>query len=186
MFTTLIGTNWWNLGMAGKLPEFLCPPECVGTLDYVGLDYYWGVPSVWPSQLRRLSAAAECRYGSAPVWPSVLRTLLDEAHEQFPDKSIIVIENGCVTSADGFSRARYLEAHIREVSEARAKGVPVDAYLCWSITSNREWGLPFDDNSDFGLYHIDLDRDPELQRVPTEASTRYAELIKQYGSTRSP
>jgi beta-glucosidase/6-phospho-beta-glucosidase/beta-galactosidase/ABC-type amino acid transport substrate-binding protein len=179
MFTTLVGTNWWNLGMAGKLPDFLCPPECAGTFDYVGLDYYWGVPSVWPSQLRRLSAAAECRYGNAPVWPGVLSTLLDEAHRQFPDKPIIVIENGCVTSADGFSRARYLEAHIREVIDARNKGVPVEAYLCWSITSNREWGLPFDDNSDFGLYHIDLDRDPELKRVPTEASKKYADLIRE-------
>lgn len=177
MFTTLVGTNWWNLGMAGKLPHFLCPPQCVGTLDFVGLDYYWGVPSVWPSQLRRLSAAAECRYGSAPVWPSILRAILNEAHEAFPGKPIVVIENGCVTSADGFSRSRYLEAHIREVMKSRESGVPIEAYLCWSITSNREWGLPFDDNSDFGLYHIDLDRDPQLKRVPTDAAARYAEII---------
>jgi beta-glucosidase/6-phospho-beta-glucosidase/beta-galactosidase len=113
----------------------------------------------------------------APVWPGVLRSLLREAEQQFPGKPIIVIENGCVTSADGFTRARYLEAHIDEVLRARGEGVPIAAYLCWSITSNREWGLPFDDNSDFGLYHIDLDRDPELKRVPTDASRTYAELI---------
>jgi beta-glucosidase/6-phospho-beta-glucosidase/beta-galactosidase/ABC-type amino acid transport substrate-binding protein len=177
MFSTLVGTDWWNLGMAGKLPEFLCPRECVGALDYVGIDYYWGVPSIWPAQLKRLSAAAECRYGMAPVWPGVLRSLLREAEQQFPGKPIIVIENGCVTSADGFTRARYLEAHIDEVLRARGEGVPIAAYLCWSITSNREWGLPFDDNSDFGLYHIDLDRDPDLKRVPTDASRTYAELI---------
>jgi beta-glucosidase/6-phospho-beta-glucosidase/beta-galactosidase/ABC-type amino acid transport substrate-binding protein len=177
MFTTLIGTNWWNLGMAGELPGFLCPRECVGSLDYVGLDYYWGVPSVWPAQLKRLGAAAECRYGSAPVWPGVLRTILRNAQKRFPGKPIIVIENGCVTSADGFTRAKYLEAHINEVLEARNNGAPIEAYLCWSITSNREWGLPFDDNSDFGLYHIDLDRDPELKRVPTEASAKYGEII---------
>jgi beta-glucosidase/6-phospho-beta-glucosidase/beta-galactosidase len=132
---------------------------------------------VWPTQLKRLSAAAECRYGSAPVWPGVLRTILHNAQKRFPGKPIIVIENGCVTSADGFTRAKYLEAHIKEVLEARESGVPIEAYLCWSITSNREWGLPFDDNSDFGLYHIDLDRDPELKRVPTDASRTYAELI---------
>jgi ABC-type amino acid transport substrate-binding protein len=177
MFSTLIGTNWWNLGMAGELPEFLCPRECVGTLDYVGLDYYWGVPSIWPTQLRRLSAAAECRYGMAPVWPGVLRAILKEAHKRFPGKPIVVVENGCVTSADGFTRAKYLDAHLREVRQAYEDGVPVDAYLCWSITSNREWGLPFDDNSDFGLYHIDLDRDPDLKRVPTDAAARYAEII---------
>lgn len=185
MFSTLIGTNWWNLGMAGKLPEFLCPPQCVGTLDYVGLDYYWGVPSIWPSQLRRLSAAAECRYAMAPVWPDELKNILQEACEQFPGKPLIIIENGCVTTADGFSRAKYLEAHIKQVDRALEKGLPIEAYLCWSITSNREWGLPFDDNSDFGLYHIDLDRDPELKRVPTEASARYSDIIRAHKTVSS-
>ncbi len=179
MFGTLLGTNWWNLGLSGKLPPFLCPPQCIGALDYVGLDYYWGVPSFWPGELHRLAAAAECRYATAPVWPNVLDEILREAQTQFPGKPIIVIENGCVTSADGFSRANYLDAHIREVERALRRGVPIEAYLCWSITSNREWGLPFDDNSDFGLYHIDLDRDPNLLRLPTEASARYAQIIAQ-------
>jgi ABC-type amino acid transport substrate-binding protein len=177
IFGTLLGTNWWNLGMAGKLPEFLCPRECVATLDYVGLDYYWGVPSFWPGELHRLSAAADFRYGGAPVWPDALEMILRETHQDFPGKPIIIIENGCVASADGFTRARYVEAHIRQVLRAVERGVPVEAYLCWSITSNREWGLHFDDDSDFGLYHIDLDTDPGLQRKATEASSAYARLI---------
>ncbi len=177
MFGTLLGTNWWNLGMAGKLPAFLCPPDCAGALDYVGLDYYWGVPAFWPGQLHRLSAAAEFHYASAPVWPSALETILGEHAEAFPGKPIIVIENGCVVSADGFTRAKYLEAHVREVRRAIEHGVPVIAYLCWSITSNREWGLHFDENSDFGLFYIDLDNDPDLKRVPTESSAAYAQLI---------
>jgi beta-glucosidase/6-phospho-beta-glucosidase/beta-galactosidase/ABC-type amino acid transport substrate-binding protein len=180
IFSTLLGTNWWNLGMAGKLPAFLCPAECVGTLDYVGLDYYWGVPSIWPAQLQSLSAAADFRYGSAPVWPSALETILREQAQVFPGKPIIVVENGCVTSASGFTRAKYLEAHIQQVERAVQQGVPVEAYLCWSITSNREWGLHFDDNSDFGLYHIDLDNDPELKRMPTESSETYARLISEH------
>lgn len=177
MFGTMLGTNWWNLGMAGKLPAFLCPAECVGTLDYVGLDYYWGVPSMWPGELHRLSAAADFRYANAPVWPGALSGILREAAAEFPGKPIIVVENGCVTSADGFSRAKYVEAHVAEVRQAVEKGIPVDAYLCWSITSNREWGLHFDDNSDFGLYHIDLDTDPALRRQETDASRAYAKLI---------
>jgi beta-glucosidase/6-phospho-beta-glucosidase/beta-galactosidase/ABC-type amino acid transport substrate-binding protein len=177
IFGTLLGTNWWNLGMAGKLPEFLCPRECAGTLDYVGIDYYWGAPSFWPGELHRLSAAAEFKYGSAPVWPGALEVILREQAREFPGKPIIVIENGCVTSADGYTRSRYLEAHVREVRRAVEHGIPVVAYLCWSITSNREWGLHFDDDSDFGLYHIDLDTDPKLERKPTDASAAYARLI---------
>jgi hypothetical protein len=177
IFSTLLGTNWWNLGMAGKLPSFLCPTECIGTLDYVGLDYYWGVPAFWPGELQRLSAAADFRYGSAPVWPGALEMILREQARVFSGKPIIVIENGCVTSADGFTRAKYLEAHIEQVQRAVQHGVPVEAYVCWSITSNREWGLHFDDNSDFGLYHIDLDNDPDLKRIPTDSSEMYARLI---------
>ncbi len=177
IFSTLLGTNWWNLGMAGKLPEFLCPRECVATLDYVGLDYYWGLPSFWPNELHRLDAASDFNYANAPVWPSGLNTIVSEAARQFPGKPIIVIENGCVGRASGIARADYLKAHVKEVRKAVAAGAPVEAYLCWSITSNREWGLPFNDASDFGLYHIDLDSDPELKRVPTDSSRAYASLI---------
>jgi beta-glucosidase/6-phospho-beta-glucosidase/beta-galactosidase/ABC-type amino acid transport substrate-binding protein len=177
VFGTLLGTNWWNLGLAGKLPEFLCPRECVGTIDYVGLDYYWGVPAFWPQELHRLSSASDFEYANAPVWPDALEMIIGEAERDFPGKPIIVIENGCVTRVPGFSRADYLKAHVAQVRKAVARGAPVEAYICWSITSNREWGLKFDDNSDFGLYHIDLDTDPDLKRTPTDSSRTYAELI---------
>lgn len=177
IFATILGTNWWNLGMAGRLAPFLCPEECVGTLDYVGLDYYWGIPSLRPAQLERLFAAAECRYGSAPVWPNILYDILREQNEDFPGKRIVVIENGCVTSADDVSRAEYIARHVENVQRAVDAGLPVDAYLCWSITSNREWGLSFNDSSDFGLYHIELDTDPDLKRTPTASSERYREII---------
>jgi beta-glucosidase/6-phospho-beta-glucosidase/beta-galactosidase len=133
--------------------------------------------------LHRLSAAADFKYGSAPVWPGALERILREQAQAFPGKPIIVIENGCVTSADGFTRAKYLEAHIQQVERAVQHGVPVEAYLCWSITSNREWGLHFDDNSDFGLYHIDLDHDPDLKRIPTESSETYARVVRNSAGT---
>lgn len=177
MFATILGTNWWNLGMRGRLAPFLCPPEAIGSLDYVGVDYYWGVPSLLPSQLKRLVAAADSSYGNAPVWPDVLYYLLREQQADFPGKPIIVIENGCVTTADNVTRADYIARHLRQVQRAVSEGVPVAAYLCWSITSNREWGLTFDNNSDFGLYHIDLDTDPNLSRTPTPASELYKQII---------
>jgi beta-glucosidase/6-phospho-beta-glucosidase/beta-galactosidase/ABC-type amino acid transport substrate-binding protein len=182
LFTTLLGANWWNLGLAGKLPEFLCPRECIGALDYVGLDYYWGVSSFWPRELHRLSAAADFEYANAPVWPNALDMIIAEIERDFPGKPIIIIESGCVTHVPGFSRADYLKAHVAQVRKAVARGAAVEAYLCWSITSNREWGLPFDDGSDFGLYHIDLDTDPTLTRKPTDSSQTYAALIAEVGN----
>ena len=76
------------------------------------------------------------------------------------------------------SRANYLSAHLREVQRACAAGIPVKAYVCWSITTNREWGLPLGVDSDFGLYHIDLDSDPTLTRIRTPAADTYAAIIR--------
>jgi beta-glucosidase/6-phospho-beta-glucosidase/beta-galactosidase len=95
----------------------------------------------------------------------------------FPGMEILVIENGCVDVASGVAKADYIARHVLEVQRAVADGVPVSAYVCWSITSNREWGLPLGADSDFGLYHIDLDGDPALRRVPTAAAATYREII---------
>ena len=32
---TILNSNWWHLGMAGKLPELFCPKECAGQQDFV-------------------------------------------------------------------------------------------------------------------------------------------------------
>lgn len=177
IFSTVITTNWWYLGLAGKLAPFLCPADCVGELDYVGLDYYWGIDSLRLNRILHLFAASEQRYANAPVWPSVLREKLHEHAKLFAGKPLFVIENGCVGSADRITREDYLRRHIAEVQRARHEGVPVAGYLCWSITSNREWGLAFDENSDFGLYHIDLDHDPGLTRVATPAADAYRAIV---------
>jgi hypothetical protein len=175
--STMLNTNWWYLGMAGRLAPFLCPQECVNALDFVGIDYYWGISTFRIKSITHLMAAAEGRYANAPVWPSALYDTLRRHSEMFPGLPIVVVENGCVTAADGINRSDYLVRHLSEVQRALTDGIPIDAYLCWSITSNREWGLPFDQNSDFGLYYIDLDRDPTLTRVPTDAAKTYASII---------
>src|SRR5260370_34501368 len=43
---TILNSNWWHLGMAGKLPELFCPKDCAGQQDFVRLDYYWAIDNV--------------------------------------------------------------------------------------------------------------------------------------------
>ena len=179
--STAIYSNWWHLGMAGQLPEFICPPECVGQQDFVGFDYYWGISTLRLHRIQQLMSAAIGHYNQAPVWPGVLYGMLKNYAKLFPDKEILLIENGCVDTTDGYDRAKYIEYHVREVERARREGVNIPIYICWSITSNREWGLPFGPGNDFGLYHIDLDSDPELKRVPTTAVEVYKGIIKRHG-----
>lgn len=177
LFSTVANTDWWYLGMAGRLPAFLCPPECVGQLDFVGFDYYWGIPELRWDRIRGLVDSIRAHYANAPVHPGGLARLLKRYAKTFPGKPIVIIENGCIDRADGVERAEYLRAHLWEVQKARAARIPVAGYVCWSITSNREWGLPFGPDSDFGLYHIDLDRDPALKRVPTPAAEALRQIV---------
>lgn len=176
--TSLIANvNWWYLGTSGRLPEELCPEEAVGAQDFVGLDYYWGLPTWRLHQFRLLEDAAHGRFLRAPVWPQGLFHALQRFHRWFPEQEILIVENGCVPQADGMNRGEYIKAHLAQVERALEKGVPVKAYNYWSITSNREWGHAFDPNTDFGLYFVDLDKDAELKRRETSEATLLREII---------
>lgn len=177
--TTLIANaNWWYLGTSGRLAKELCPDEAVGAQDFVGVDYYWGLPTHKLNQFRLLEDAAQGRFLKAPVWPQGLYHALRRFHRWFPQQEIFIVENGSVPVANGVSRTEYLRAHIAEVERAISDGVPVRGYNFWSITSNREWGHPFDPNTDFGLYFVDLDKDPSLTRVATSEVAAYQEIIR--------
>jgi len=180
ILSTALSGNWWYLGMAGRLPAFLCPPECRGKQDFVGFDYYWGIRTFSLGSLGRLADAAAGRFDRAPVWPGVLYGMIKYHARLFPDLPLMIVENGCVESADGVDRASYLRRHLREVSRALDDRVNLAGYVCWAITSNREWGLAFEPGSDFGLYHIDMDTDPALTRKRTPAADAYAEIIREF------
>jgi beta-glucosidase/6-phospho-beta-glucosidase/beta-galactosidase/ABC-type amino acid transport substrate-binding protein len=182
ILSTLLASTWWHLGMAGQLPEFLCPEQCIGQQDYVGLDYYWGISSLRLNRVQALIDAALGYYHRAPVWPGALCGLMHYLAELFPDLPLLIVENGTVPVADGVDRVSYIRRHVQQVQRVAAEGVKVAGYMCWSLTSNREWGHPFGERSDFGLYHIDLDTDPHLKRVPTEAVAAYQEIIAERGS----
>jgi len=174
----IANSNWWYLGSRGKLPEELCPKEAVGSQDFIGFDYYWGLPTERLHQFSKLIDAGEGRFLSAPVWPEGLKHTMRKFHRWFPKQEQLIIENGSVPLADGYDRENYLKLHLKQVEEAAAEGIPIKAYLLWSLTSNREWGHPFDHNTDFGLYHVNLDKDPELKRVPSKEVEFYKSVIK--------
>lgn len=179
VFTTWLNSNWWHLGMAGKLPEFMCPPECIGQQDFVGLDYYWGINNLRLNRIMHLLNTYITGHDmtQAPVWPHGIYNAIQYCAGLFPATPIIVIENGCIDKADSFDRARYIRDHMVEVQRAINDGMNVIGYTCWSITSNREWGAQFNSSSDYGLFHIDLDHDPDLKRIPTPATEVYRTII---------
>jgi len=183
--TSLIANaNWWYLGTSGRLPVELCPEEAVGAQDFVGLDYYWGLPTRKLHRFRSLEDAAHGRFLQAPVWPQGLFHALRRFHRWFPDQEVFIVENGSVPVANGISRSEYLRLHLAQVEKAIGLGVPVTGYNFWSITSNREWGHAFDPNTDFGLYFVDLDKDTDLRRVATAEAELYRQIIEAGTVTR--
>ena len=175
----IANSNWWYLGIRGKLPKSLCPPEAHQAQDFVGMDYYWGLPTSRLHQFNRLVEAGEGRFLNAPVWPEGMGHAMRRYHRWFPKQEIMIIENGCVPLADGVTRKEYLRIHLEEVAKACTEGVPISAYLCWSLTSNREWGHAFNHQTDFGLYHVALETDPNLKRVPSTEVEYYKNVISE-------
>lgn len=176
--TSLIANaNWWYLGMSGKLAKELCPDEAVGAQDFIGLDYYWGLRTSRLHRFRLLEDAAQGRFLRAPVWPRGLFHALRRFHRWFPAMELLIVENGCTPTAGGITRTQYMTSHLAQVAKAIACGIPVRAYNWWSITSNREWGHPFDPNTDFGLHFVDLDKDPALSRHPTPEAELFQNII---------
>ena len=72
-----------------------------------------------------------------------------------------VVENGMATRVvghravprdDGWDRPRYIREHFAAVVDARDDGVPVEAYLHWSLVDNYEWGSY---EPRFGIFGMD-------------------------------
>ncbi len=188
IFSTFVSSTWWYLGMQGQLPEYLCPRECAGQLDFVSFDYYFGISAPTPAQLNRLARSVQRQFNRTAVWAGGLYQALRHYHFHFPHLPIIIAENGFADEPASKQRGEQLAAHIQAVQRAVAEGIDVRAYCVWSITSNREWGLPQEAASDFGLYYVDLDHDPELRRQPTSSVEAYQQLIAKHsrsGSTLS-
>lgn len=182
ILSTMLMANWWYMGMADELDDYLCPIGCERKMDFIGLDYYWGISSLHIERLQRLIDAAYRRFDQAPVYPGALYNILVDLQKKFPSYPLIIFENGSVKVADGWERTKYIQEHIRQVQRAAKEGMKVEGYICWSVTSNREWDLEFNDASDFGLYHIDLDSDPALIRKRTSAADAFEQMIKNRSS----
>jgi ABC-type amino acid transport substrate-binding protein len=87
ILATIMLTNWWYMGMAGELDEYLCPRGCENKMDFLGLDYYWGIPSLHIERLQRLIEAAYRHFDQAPVWPGGALRYFERSEPKVPGSS---------------------------------------------------------------------------------------------------
>ena len=144
-------------------------------IDAAAFDWYDPVAShAMRVPGRRLRAGGrDWSFGRA-LWdvvphPSGLRSWCATESALRPGLPLWVVENGMATRVhdgrperreDGMDRPRYVRAHLGAVADAVADGVPVRAYLHWSLVDNYEWGTY---EPRFGLFGMDR-RDPSAPR----------------------
>ncbi len=63
-------------------------------------------------------------------------------------------------------RPRYVRAHFGAVADAVAEGLPVAAYLHWSLVDNYEWGTY---EPRFGLFGLDRRQPDRVRWLDTDA-----------------
>ena len=144
-------------------------------VDAAGFDWYDPVAShaVRLPGRRRADGGRDWSLGNA-LWdvepdPGALVRWCATESALRPGLPLWVVENGMCTRVrhgraeprrDGLDRPRYVREHLGAVARAVAEGLPVRAYLHWSLVDNYEWGS-FEPR--FGLFGMDR-TDPAAPR----------------------
>ena len=166
-------------------------PSWKGTLDWLGLQYYFrgGVTSV--NGLVPVLGVTPCfsgfDYGScvAPLDPSYcvptmgyenyapgLYSVLTAFRDRYPGLPLVVTEGGIATEL-GERRAENVVRALEQIQKALHDGVDVRGYYHWSLTDNFEWAEGFKPH--FGLYAVDY---ATYDRVPTLGAEVFGQLAQ--------
>jgi beta-glucosidase len=157
-------------------------------IDALGLNYYTrakvrhDMNKAYP---HTSDVRVEGTHHSTMGWedyPDGLRMMLMRVTRDYAPAEIYVAENGCaendVLSADGYvhdpHRERYLRGHLAAASQAVVGGVPLSAYLAWSLMDNFEWGHGYAKR--FGLLYVDH---ATQRRIAKNSMLLYRDLIAQ-------
>ena len=148
-------------------------------IDVVGVNYYERSIVAHESngsllQLRRIKQTDLPRTADREIYPAGLREVLDRLHQSYGVPRIVVTENGAASRADELVqdgrihdpvRVDFLRAHLEQVAEARAAGVPVDGYFAWSLMDNFEWSEGY--TLRYGIVHVDFETQ---KRTPKDSA----------------
>lgn len=146
-------------------------PEWAGTLDWLGVQYYFrggvtgatalfpgvnGTPCLGGFDLGACLPAPDPSYCVPRMgyegWTDGIHDILVGFHQRYPDLPLVVTEAGIATDV-GKRRAENVVRVLESIARARDDGVDVRGYYHWSLTDNFEWAEGFGPH--FGLYAVD-------------------------------
>jgi beta-glucosidase len=169
-------------------------PEWAGTLDWLGVQYYFRAGVSGANPLLSAIGATPCVGGldfgacvpaldpthCVPTMgyeysPEGLLDVLRGFAARYPDLPLLVTESGIATTV-GERRAENVVRALEQIGRARAAGVDLRGYYHWSLYDNFEWQEGFKPR--FGLYYVDY---TTFARTPT----RGAELLTDIAGARA-
>lgn len=137
--------NWWFLNKINKYQDF------VG-INYYFSDYYRG--------FKRVPIEHPLSDNGKYMFPEGLLELMQRANAHYPDKPLIITENGVADAKDQY-RQWWLEETMIAIDTAISQGIPVKGYLHWSLLDNFEWADGWWPK--FGL--VEVDREHGMKRT---------------------
>lgn len=152
--------------------------------DLLGINYYTRTitsANDTESKHNPLEHAQQTEMGWE-VYPQGLYELLERMDREYHPKQLMVTENGASYS-DGpdengkvhdQKRIEYLQSHLQVVWDAIQAGIPVTAYLQWSLMDNFEWARGYSQR--FGIVYVDF---KTQHRYIKDSARWYSEFIKQ-------
>lgn len=154
-------------------------------IDVMGINYYERAVVRASDdgllKLDHLRAEEFPRTADREIYPQGLGALLDRLRNDYGYQRMLITENGAAfleaPSAQGIvedvGRADFLDAHLREVVAARARGVGVEGYFAWSLMDNFEWAEGY--AMRYGIVHVDF---ATQQRTPKRSAHYLRSLSK--------
>jgi len=73
-------------------------------------------------------------------------------------------------------RVAYFRGHLEQLHKAVRRGIPVEAYLLWTLMDNYEWAEGYRPESCFGIVHVDR---ATLKRTRKKSSHFYERVLRE-------
>jgi beta-glucosidase len=153
--------NWWWLNRITK------------QLDYIGVNYYF---TDYYKGIRKIDLTTPISDLGFYMFPEGLLPLLERVNAHFPNKPIIITENGVADAKDQY-RQWWLEETMIALKTAQSQDIPVIGYLHWSLLDNFEWADGWWPK--FGL--VEVDRQTMKRTIRPSALWWAEELKKHHG-----
>ncbi len=171
---------WLDLGAKAPKMQDGDLAEIRQPLDFLGVNYYSRLVQSADRPWDAKAAGKEVNEMGWEIYPEGLTELLLRLHRDYPQvPSLWVTENGGAFPdpwiegrVQDEARTRYLQRHIAAVHAARLEGVPVDAYMVWSLLDNFEWSSGYAKR--FGIVHVDYQTQ---QRTPKDSARWYRQFL---------